>query len=415
MAVSPTSLPFSEQIDFFRQKLNLPTASWTDIYTREHDYAFVVAGANRDALMQDFRQAVEKAIVDGTTLEDFRKNFDRIVATHGWSYEGGRNWRSRVIYDTNLNSSYMAGRYAQQQAVIASRPYWQYIHSDAVARPRVQHLAWNGMVLAADDPFWLTHYPPNGWGCHCRVRSLGLRDLERLGKSGPDSAPPIHLVERTIGQNSPSGPRSVRVPEGIDPGFEYTPGLARLSSAIPLPRTDEVLIPAAAQGLPNRLAGDPMPAPRPFPQSRLLPDDLSEEAYVSRYLAEFGASIDQPAIMQDVIGERLVVGKELFITRKTGQLKANKNKRGKWLLVAAEALKRPDEIWVRVEWLGALQKAVVRRRYLARFQVAGEAAPALAIFEVGSDGWIGVTTFPPREDEYLEGLRQGIRLYRREE
>ncbi|MCO3096638.1 hypothetical protein FA238_32985, partial [Pseudomonas aeruginosa] len=136
MALRATSLPFAEQNQFFRRKLNLPTNAWTDIYTREHDYAFVVAGANRDDLVQDFRQAVEKAIADGTTLEEFRRDFDRIVAKYGWSYRGGRNWRSRVIYETNMRSSYMAGRLEQLMAVREERPYWQYLHSDAVEHPR---------------------------------------------------------------------------------------------------------------------------------------------------------------------------------------------------------------------------------------------------------------------------------------
>lgn len=87
--------------------------------------------------------------------------------------------------------------------------------------------------------------------------------------------------------------------------------------------------------------------------------------------------------------------------------------RGKWLRLLAEAVKVPDEVWVRLEWLGALGKAVVRRRYLARFQVAGEVQPALAVFEVGEDGWTGVTTFQPESDEYVEQLRQGVRLYQR--
>lgn len=141
MAVSATSLPFREQNEFFRRKLNLPTNAWTDVYTREHDYAFVVAGANRDDLVQDFRAAVQKVIDDGGTLEAFRKDFDRVVAKHGWSYKGGRNWRSRVIYETNLRSSYMAGRYEQLMAVREARPYWQYIHSDAVEHPRPLHVS----------------------------------------------------------------------------------------------------------------------------------------------------------------------------------------------------------------------------------------------------------------------------------
>lgn len=415
MAVSATSLPFREQNQFLRRKLNLPTNGWTDVYGREHDYAFTVAGANRDGLVADFRQAVERAIEGGGTLGEFRRDFDRIVARHGWSYNGGRNWRSRVIYETNMRSSYMAGRYEQLMAVREERPYWQYLHSDAVEYPRPEHEAWNGMVLRWDDPWWQYHFPINAWGCQCSVRALSEDDLVRLGKTGPDTAPPIIWEQRTIGQHSPQGPRTVEVPQGIDPGFEYTPGRSRMESAVPRPRLDDELIPAPAPGLPNRVATDPLPPPRSFPTERILPPDLSDTAYVQRYLDEFGATLQAPVVMRDVIGERMVVGKELFTDRVTGQLKANKRGRGQWLLMLAEALKQPDEIWTRLEWLGALGKAVVRRRYLARFEVAGQAAPAVAVFEVGADGWVGVTTFPAAETAYIEGLRQGVRLYQREQ
>ena len=221
------SLPFAEMVRFFLRKLNLPTDHWTDIYTREHDWSFVVAGANRDALVTDFRAAVDKAITEGTTLEEFRQDFDRIVAAHGWDYNGGRDWRSRVIYETNLNTAYAAGRYEQLQAA----PYWQYVHADWVTNPRHQHLAWDGLVLRRDDPWWQTHYPPNGWGCQCGVRGLWPRDLAAMGKEAPDKAPEVHLVERLIGQRNPRGPRLVQVPEGIDPGFEYIPGSSRQRGA----------------------------------------------------------------------------------------------------------------------------------------------------------------------------------------
>ncbi len=415
MAVSATSLSFREQNQFLRRKLNLPTTGWTDVYTREHDYAFVVAGANRDDLVADFRKAVESAIEGGTTLEAFRKDFDRIVAKYGWSYNGGRNWRSRVIYETNLRSSYMAGRYEQLIAVREARPYWQYIHSDAVENPRPEHEAWNGMILRWDDPWWQYHFPINAWGCQCSVRALSKDDLKRMGKSGPDTAPPIVMEQRLIGQRSTNGPRMVEVPQGIDPGFEYTPGFSRLNSAVPQARDDAGLLQPAAQGFPNQRAASPMPAPRTYPVERLLPENLTPIEYAQRYLQAFGATLDTPAVMRDVLGERLVIGKELFTDRKTGELKADKRGRGKWMLMLADALQSPDEIWTRVEWLGALRKAVVRRRYLARFLVDGEAAPAVAVFEVGTDGAIGVTTFPASQADYLEGLRQGVLVYRREE
>jgi len=404
------SLPFAEQVAFFRRKLNLPTDGWTDIYTREHDQAFVVAGANRDAIVSDFRAAVEKAIVDGGSIERFRRDFDRIVATHGWDYNGGRNWRSRIIYDTNLSTSYAAGRYEQLQ----NAPYWEYEHQDWVENPRPEHVAWNGLVLKKDDPWWQTHYPPNGWMCHCTVRGLWPGDLARMGKAGPDTAPPVNLVERTIGQRSINGPRTVRVPEGIDPGFEYAPGASRLRSAIPPERPDPP-VPGSAggQGLPNTRPLDPLPPPRRVSAAELLPKGLPPQDYAQAFLAPFGATLDIPAVFRDVIGERLVVGKELFQTA-DGQWKADKQGRGHYMPLLAQALQSPDEIWVRLEWMYAQQRAVVRRRYVARLDIEGTTTPALIVFDLGADGWSGITTFQGTS-QGANDWRVGVRLYRRAE
>lgn len=128
----------------------------------------------------------------------------------------------------------------------------------------------------------------------------------------------------------------------------------------------------------------------------------------------FGATLDQPAVVRDVIGEALVVGKELF-TSADGEWKVLKGGREQYLPLLASAIRDPDEIWVRLEWLYALKKAVVRRRYVARFEVAGQEVPALVVFEVGADGWSGVTAFQASSEEYLDSLRLGVRLYQRKE
>lgn len=217
-------VPFAEQVQFLRRKRNVLTESYLDVFESQHDAAFMVAGANRDALLADFREAIRKAIEGNNTLEQFRADFDRIVATYGWDYKGGRNWRSRVIYETNLRQSYNAGRWAQLQRLKKTRPWWRYRHSDAVENPRPLHLAWDGMILHCDDPWWRYHFPANGWGCQCYVEALSDRDLKRLGKSGPDKAPPIELQPVVVGTRSPGGPRTVLTPVGVDPGFGYAPG-----------------------------------------------------------------------------------------------------------------------------------------------------------------------------------------------
>ncbi len=222
-SVAYGSLPFKEQIEFFRRKANLPTQAWTDIMHEQHDHAFVVAGANRDDLVADFRAAVDKAIRQGATLESFRKDFDQIVENYGWSYNGGRNWRSRVIYETNLRTSFWAGRFVQLQKVKRVRPFWEYMHNDSVQHPRPLHLSWNGLILHADNGWWRTHFTPNGWGCECYIRALSWDDLKARGKSGPDEAPPSDVQTVTVGKNGPT-PREVETPAGVDPGFGYTPG-----------------------------------------------------------------------------------------------------------------------------------------------------------------------------------------------
>lgn len=395
------SVPFAEQEAFFRRKLNLPTQGWTDVYGEENDWGFVVAGANRDEILQDFRVAVERFIKEGRTLEDFRRDFDTIVAKYGWDYNGGRDWRSRVIYETNLRSSYAAGRWEQLQAVKASRPYWRYVHSDAVRHPRPIHQSWDGMVLHADDPWWRTHYPPNGWGCQCSVQALNERDLKRLGKRGPDKAPSIDYETRTIGQRSANGPRDVRVPVGIDPGFEYAPGRARLHSATP-PVSPGPLAP----GVPSRPPTDPALPPRPVSASRRMPEATTAEEAVERVLSELDAE-RAPRILQDAIGERLVIGPELFRDAQ-GALALPVSPSDAPLLV--DALLAPDEIWTRIEWVSS-GIAAVRRRYLARVRVAGDYRSLLVVFEHGRDGWNATVL----DDDAIDAWRVGVRLYRRED
>ena len=221
------SLGFAEQIQFFRQKIDLPTQRWFDLWQEAHDRAFVVAGAMQADLLADLHTAVLKGIAEGTTLETFRKDFKEIVARTGWTGwtgEGtaaGRAWRTRVIYETNLRTSYAAGRWAQIQEVKSSRPYLLYRHNDNVLHPRPLHQAWNGKILAADDPWWQSHYPPNGWGCQCTAFAVDEEYLRRQGKAGPDPAPDDGSYDW---QNPKTGEWVRDIPNGIDPGWAYSPG-----------------------------------------------------------------------------------------------------------------------------------------------------------------------------------------------
>lgn len=209
---------FQEQVDFFRAKLNLPTKRWDDVWQAAHDRAFMVAGAQKADLLNDLRAAVDKSLKGGS-IGDFRKDFATAVQKSGWTgwtgegTKAGEAWRTRVIYQTNMASSYAAGRWKQlnDPELLKVRPFWRYIHNDSVLNPRPQHKAWGdaGLTLRADHAFWRTHFPPNGWGCHCSVQAV------RGPKAGDVTDPPDgwDSIDAKTGS-----------PPGIDKGWAYAPG-----------------------------------------------------------------------------------------------------------------------------------------------------------------------------------------------
>ena len=246
--------PFPEQVTFFRNKLNLPTTRYGQITRDQNDAAFVVAGATKADLLADLRGAVDDAISNGQSLGEFRKQFEEIVSKRGWTgwigedTKAGRAWRTRLIYKTNLDTSYAAGRWAQMTDpdVVRLRPYWRYIHN-TIENPRQQHQRWNNLVLRADDPWWQTHYAPNGFGCNCGVETLNERGLRRLGKDGPDTAPndgTYEHVDNITGE-------VVNVPNGVQPGWDYAPGQTATERAIAarLNRLDSVEATIARQNV----------------------------------------------------------------------------------------------------------------------------------------------------------------------
>jgi hypothetical protein len=322
-----------------------------------HARAFVVAGAMRDDLLSDLRAAVEKGIAGGT-IADFRKDFDRIVQERGWNYKGGRSWRTRVIYDTNLRSTYQAGRFKQMKEAAVTRPWWRYRHNDASTRPRVQHLSWNGLILRHDDPWWSTHFPPNGWGCKCFTETLSDRDLKRLGRNGPDQAPPVQWREVTVGEKGPN-PRTVRVPEGIDPGWGYNPGEAAWGR--------ETALNIMRRG-PFEEIDSWKPEKYPWLPDKLIPKDLpvSLGPRIHDDVPALRAALPE-GIYTDRLGERVNVT-QAIVDHILEKPETRWNGREQYFPLIPDILSNPSEIW-----LGFVRhqdgKYAIRRRYVTAYHV----------------------------------------------
>lgn len=209
-----------EAIANIRSKLAIPTNRWDDYLTLPRGKAFTVAGATKADLLNDLQEDIAQALENGESISAFRKRFDQTTQKHGWTYNGKRGWRTRVIYDNNLRSAHMAGRWEQIQRVKHRRPYLVY-YTVGDDRVRRQHRQWHHLALPVDDGFWDSHYPPNGWGCRCYITSANDALLKRLGITPADKAPALNETTRV---SQSTGEVYGNVPAGIDVGWNHNVG-----------------------------------------------------------------------------------------------------------------------------------------------------------------------------------------------
>lgn len=240
--VKPFGVQFGQAIDYLKGKLPEATMKWDDLAGPVHGKVFAIAGATNTDLVADIQKSLVDALKNGTTITQFRKDFDATVQKYGWTYRGKRGWRTSVIFNNNMRSAHMAGRWEQLQANKARRPFLQY-RTAGDARVRPMHRMWNGLIFPIDDAFWQTHYPPNGWGCRCTVRAYGQADLDEgnLQVSEPFQVKTREVVTR-------DGEITDRVPVGIDPGWDHNVGQSWIAPELALGQKIAAL-PKPLQGL----------------------------------------------------------------------------------------------------------------------------------------------------------------------
>lgn len=175
------------------------TWNWGEMLDEAHARAFTVAKAARLDIVQDIRRGVIDAAKNGKTLKQFSAELTPQLQAKGWwgkqvivdgqgnaeMVQLGSPRRLKTIYQTNLQSAYMAGRMQAQMAADAF-PYLQYV-AVLDGRTRPSHRDLDGKVFRKDDPIWQSIYPPNGHNCRCRTRALTERQMSREGFTAQSS------------------------------------------------------------------------------------------------------------------------------------------------------------------------------------------------------------------------------------
>ena len=197
---------------------------YDEIVHDAHKKAFTVAKMMNLDLLKDMQASLAKAFKEGVGFDEWKKNVKPMLAKKGWLgnikvkdpktgeekeiYVGNR--RLRTIFNTNMRTAYAKARYESQMQSLG-----EYFRYTAVldSRTREAHRKLHGKTLPKTDKFWDTNYPPNGWGCRCKVQVL--TEAECIAKGI------VPLADGSF------------LPQAAEKDFRYNPGK--------VDKTDEIL------------------------------------------------------------------------------------------------------------------------------------------------------------------------------
>ena len=197
---------------------------YDEIIHDAHKKAFTVAKMMNLDLLKDTQASLTKAFKEGVGFDEWKNSVKPMLAKKGWLgnikvkdpktgeekeiYVGNR--RLRTIFNTNMRTSYAKARYENQMESLG-----EYFRYTAVldSRTREAHRKLHSKTLPKTDKFWDTNYPPNGWGCRCKVQVLTEAECIARGI--------VPLADGSF------------LPQAAEKDFRYNPGK--------VDKTDEIL------------------------------------------------------------------------------------------------------------------------------------------------------------------------------
>lgn len=406
------NVPFHEAVAAAQARgVMLPDVYYGELQGITRQLAFTVSGLAALDQIQQVKDSLDKAISSGQSFNQWKKSVEAIgldLPKH----------RLDNIFRTNLQGQYMAGKWEQFERNKTNRPYLMY---DAIndSRVRASHFALDGIIRGIDDPFWNTHSCPNGYRCRCSL--ISLTEKQALARSTDGKG---LNKEAILPDGSMANP---------DKGWDYSPKdrLAGVKKAIADKRNQCGGLDFSSYTFAKKRHNPPiwckdkgtdylniiahsasyqkdMPTPKQA-GFEILPEKLTDNAYLSRFMAEFGAVADDQVIYEAVTKHRLLISAELFTDHKKGGLKITKEGREKYLLYLADTIKNPDEVWLKT---GEYQDNALY--FLSRYLIKDQIIGVLAVFVESKKVWTGWTGYQSSKLNYFESKRDGYLIYRRE-
>lgn len=353
--------------------------NYDELAPMAHHNSFTVAKVTRADLLHDIFSSLDDAIKNGKGFKQWQDELKPTLKRKGWwgkqeitdpktgeikeVYIGSR--RLRTIYQTNMRVAYSVQR-NQSQRQLTTSVYWRY-RSMLLPTTRAEHSQIHGTVLHRDDPFWNSNYPPNGWGCQCKVQAYSKRQLEKRGIAISEQAPES-VADKDWQHDIGAGSK-----------------LARLNKM------------TLADDLPQVAANPEL-------------DKLTDEQLKARFYERLG--IQPNEMMVDQIGDPMWITDDLF---KAGAFsKLRKRNRHLYFDAFADVIKDPDEIYLELETLRNQQGTRLVKKLFKYFEDdKGKKRGIMAIFDYQQDKTQGVSIYDIESQSGTERRRIEKLIYKK--
>ncbi len=272
------------------------------------------------------------------------------------------------------------------KTMLSATPYWRY-RTMGDGRVRPLHRAWNDTLLPAKDPWWSSHYPPNGFRCRCYVENISADEYEEL--SGKD------------------GFRTEPVPGNPDQGWSYSPGEATWGRPWLKEKMDKF-----ASGWEDVLPWGPDKYGRP--EKVAVDRPKAEMGSLAKTEGELRAALraaigGDEAYFASPAGERILVNQGIVdhILERTQR----SDGRDAYFPFIPELIEDPFEIWVNFARNTRTGQYAVRERYVKAVMLGKEQTLGLVADTV--DGMWTALTFYRGNVRAINNLRRGRLLWGR--
>ena len=179
LAATASSFAPTGAVDFLKRH-GLSQASIDEVSGGYRDYAFKIAGVEREELLKTVHAELVKAVEQGVSEADWAQTVNAAFDAAGVTRL--KPWHLETVFQSNVMTAYNAANWdtLHEPGIEELFPMYRVIEVPD-ARECAICKAYGGITLPANDPWWKTHWPTYHHKCRCWILALYAAQAAKAG------------------------------------------------------------------------------------------------------------------------------------------------------------------------------------------------------------------------------------------